>query len=179
MISAFCWVRQYCTVKWGFFLVKKNKPKTPSSARLEQQNGHLTQVEVNEMLGLVSHVAAEVPPNNAVPSRVVFLVELLWKRKTDSDYGENIPNVRVTSHARSNCGGECWLDWRWEAIINSMFSIILAVHNRLHMVRYYQLFQSHRWWFTRFLHRFSSKLSSKIFFKIILTFRYLKWSMTC
>uniref|UniRef100_A0A672JAX0 Uncharacterized protein n=1 Tax=Salarias fasciatus TaxID=181472 RepID=A0A672JAX0_SALFA len=47
------------------------------SARLEQQDGHLTQVEINEMLGLVSHVAAEVPPNNAVPGRVVFLVKLL------------------------------------------------------------------------------------------------------
>uniref|UniRef100_A0A3B4VN73 Uncharacterized protein n=1 Tax=Seriola dumerili TaxID=41447 RepID=A0A3B4VN73_SERDU len=41
------------------------------------QNGHLTQVEVNEMLGLMSHVAAKVPPNDAVPGRVVFLVELL------------------------------------------------------------------------------------------------------
>lgn len=47
------------------------------SARLEQQNGHLTQVEVNEMLGLVSHVAAEVSANNAVPGWVIFLVKLL------------------------------------------------------------------------------------------------------
>lgn len=78
MISAFCGVRQYCTsgqVRFFFSLKKKQKP--PSSAGLEQQNGHLTQVEVNEMLGLVSHIAAEVPPNDAVPSRVVFLVELL------------------------------------------------------------------------------------------------------
>uniref|UniRef100_A0A3P8WTW1 Uncharacterized protein n=1 Tax=Cynoglossus semilaevis TaxID=244447 RepID=A0A3P8WTW1_CYNSE len=47
------------------------------STRLKQQNGHLTQVEVNEMLGLMGHVAAEVSPNNAVPGRVVFLVKLL------------------------------------------------------------------------------------------------------
>lgn len=47
------------------------------SARLEQKNGHLTQVEVDEMLCLVSHVAAEVPPNNAVPRGVVLLVKLL------------------------------------------------------------------------------------------------------
>uniref|UniRef100_A0AAQ6A8I0 Dynein light chain n=1 Tax=Amphiprion ocellaris TaxID=80972 RepID=A0AAQ6A8I0_AMPOC len=44
---------------------------------LEQQNGHLTQVEVNEMLGLMSHIAAKVPPNDAVPGRVIFLVKLL------------------------------------------------------------------------------------------------------
>uniref|UniRef100_A0A3Q2ZMW0 Uncharacterized protein n=1 Tax=Kryptolebias marmoratus TaxID=37003 RepID=A0A3Q2ZMW0_KRYMA len=34
---------------------------------LKQQNSHLTQVEVNKMLGLVGYVAAEVPPNDAVP----------------------------------------------------------------------------------------------------------------
>lgn len=47
------------------------------SARFEKQNGHLTQVEVNEMLGLMSHVAAKVPSNDAVPGGVVFLVKLL------------------------------------------------------------------------------------------------------
>lgn len=52
------------------------------SAGLEQQNGHLTQVEVNEMLGLMSHVAAKVSPNDAVPGRVVFLVKLLFGTKT-------------------------------------------------------------------------------------------------
>uniref|UniRef100_A0A8C9YEJ1 Dynein light chain n=1 Tax=Sander lucioperca TaxID=283035 RepID=A0A8C9YEJ1_SANLU len=44
---------------------------------LTEQNGHLTQVEVYEMLGLMSHVAAKVPPNDAVPGRVIFLVKLL------------------------------------------------------------------------------------------------------
>ena len=35
------------------------------------------------MLGLVSHVAAEVPPNDAVPSGVVLLVKLLGEAQTD------------------------------------------------------------------------------------------------
>lgn len=52
------------------------------SAGLKQQNGHLTQVEVDEMLGLMSHVAAKVPPNDAVPGRVIFLVKLLSGTKT-------------------------------------------------------------------------------------------------
>lgn len=47
------------------------------SAGFEEQDGHLAQVEVNEMLCLVGHIAAEVPPNNAVPCRVVLLVKLL------------------------------------------------------------------------------------------------------
>uniref|UniRef100_A0A8C6WNZ0 Dynein light chain n=1 Tax=Neogobius melanostomus TaxID=47308 RepID=A0A8C6WNZ0_9GOBI len=47
------------------------------SPRFEKQNCHLAQVKVNEMLGLVSYVAAEVSPNNAVPGWVVLLVKLL------------------------------------------------------------------------------------------------------
>lgn len=52
------------------------------SAGLEEQDGHLTQVEVNEVFGLVSHVASEVPSHDAVPGRVIFLVKLLWTTKT-------------------------------------------------------------------------------------------------
>lgn len=47
------------------------------SAGLEEQDCHLTQVEINEMFGLVSHVASEVPSHDAVPGRVIFLVKLL------------------------------------------------------------------------------------------------------
>uniref|UniRef100_A0A3Q0QZI7 Uncharacterized protein n=1 Tax=Amphilophus citrinellus TaxID=61819 RepID=A0A3Q0QZI7_AMPCI len=44
---------------------------------IAEQNSHLTQVEVDEMLRLMCHVAAKVPPNNAMPGGVVLLVKLL------------------------------------------------------------------------------------------------------
>lgn len=37
----------------------------------------MAQVEINEMLCLVGDVAAKVPPDNAVPGGVIFLVKLL------------------------------------------------------------------------------------------------------
>lgn len=50
------------------------------SARFEQQNGNLAQVEIDEVLGLVGHVAPEVSSHNAVPGGVVFFVKLLeWQ----------------------------------------------------------------------------------------------------
>lgn len=75
MIGAFSGVRQYCMVSWVY-----GGGSFPS-ARLEQQNSHLTQVEINKMLGLVGYVAAEVPPNDAVPRWVVFLIKLLCETK--------------------------------------------------------------------------------------------------
>lgn len=46
-----------------------------SSSRLEQKNGNLSQVEVDEMFGLVCHIRSEVSSNNAMPGRTVFLVK--------------------------------------------------------------------------------------------------------
>ncbi|KAJ0063718.1 hypothetical protein NL108_006655, partial [Boleophthalmus pectinirostris] len=48
------------------------------SPRFEKQNSHLAQVKVNEMLCLVSHIAAEVSPDNAVPSEIANNVPHLF-----------------------------------------------------------------------------------------------------
>merc|ERR1719198_1099636 len=53
------------------------------SARLEQKNCNLSKVEVNEVLGLMRHVGAEVSTNHTVPSRVVLLVKLLLDESGD------------------------------------------------------------------------------------------------
>ena len=48
-----------------------------TSAGLEEQDSDLTEVEVDEMLGLMGHVGTEVAAHNAMPRGVVLLVELL------------------------------------------------------------------------------------------------------
>lgn len=52
-----------------------------TSARFKQEDGHLAQVEVNEVLRLVSDVAAKVPSHDAVPCWVVLLVKFLQQRE--------------------------------------------------------------------------------------------------
>ena len=46
-------------------------------AGLEEEHRNLTKVEVNEVLGLVGDIGAEVAAHDAVPGGVVLLVELL------------------------------------------------------------------------------------------------------
>jgi len=48
-----------------------------SLSTLEKKNSDLSQIEVNEVSGLMSHIAAKVPSNNTMPGWIVFLVELL------------------------------------------------------------------------------------------------------
>jgi len=59
--------------------VSKNTlaPSGECSSALEEKDGDLAQVEVDEVARLVRHVGAEVPPHNTVPGRVVLFVELL------------------------------------------------------------------------------------------------------
>ena len=52
--------------------------------RFEQENGHLAQVEVDEVFGFMCHITTEVPPHDAVPGGVVLLVKFLL------DMGRNV-----------------------------------------------------------------------------------------
>ena len=54
-----------------------------SSAGLEEEDGNLTKVEVDEVLGLVGNVRTEVTAHDAVPGGVVLLVELLLDEGSD------------------------------------------------------------------------------------------------
>ena len=47
------------------------------SAGLEEKDGDLAQVEVDEVLRLVGHIGAEVTADDAMPGGVVLLVEFL------------------------------------------------------------------------------------------------------
>jgi len=63
-----------------FFLVlfhSSSSGRTLTLSTLEQEDCHLSQVEVDEMSRLMGHVTAKVTPNNTVPSGVVLFVKLL------------------------------------------------------------------------------------------------------
>jgi len=60
--------KQNVTTEFGVF---------KCSSRLENQDGDLSEVEVDEVFGLVCDVTSEVTAHDDVPGGVVLLVELL------------------------------------------------------------------------------------------------------
>ena len=70
------------------------------SAGLEEEDRDLAQVEVDEVLGLVGDVGAEVPADDAVPGRVVLLVELLL-----DEGGDILLDVELLESLRGDVDG--------------------------------------------------------------------------
>lgn len=52
-------------------------------AALEQEDGDLAEVEVDEVARLVRHVRAEIAAHDAMPRRVVLLVKLLLDKRSN------------------------------------------------------------------------------------------------
>lgn len=75
------WLDRTLATSASWSMLEKNVLllRCKTSARFEQEDGHLTQVEVDEVLRLVGDVAAEVSSHDAVPCRVVLLVKFLQR----------------------------------------------------------------------------------------------------
>ena len=92
------------------------------SAGLEEKDGDLTKIEVDEVLGLVGHIGAEVTADNAMPGGVVLLVEFLLDEGGDvllnvellEGLGGNVDSVllHVLGHVcvLNNCLSVCHSD---------------------------------------------------------------------
>ena len=50
---------------------------------LEQEDGHLSQIEINKVFCLVSHIGAEVAANYAMPCWIVFFVEFFFNVRSN------------------------------------------------------------------------------------------------
>jgi len=58
-----------------FFITQKTFKRGKVLTRLEQKDGDLTKIEVDEVLSLVSHIRTKVTTHNTVPSGLKLLVE--------------------------------------------------------------------------------------------------------
>lgn len=80
---------------------------------LEQKNCYLAKVEVDEVTSLMCDVAAEIPPNNAMPGWVVLLVEFLLDEcsnvlsEINKNRNEVIKNLIIPQHAYGIITAKC------------------------------------------------------------------------
>ncbi|RNA39933.1 lung cancer oncogene 5 [Brachionus plicatilis] len=71
-----------------------NCQRTNNLTRFEQQNGNLSQVEIDKVFGLVGNVTAEVASNNAMPCWI-FINLHRKKRKRRNSNKQNITTIKA------------------------------------------------------------------------------------
>jgi hypothetical protein len=64
-------------------LTTNNLLRDERSARLEEEDSDLTEVEIDEVLGLMGHVRTEVTAHDAMPGGVVLFVEFFLDESGD------------------------------------------------------------------------------------------------
>merc|ERR1719329_376117 len=73
------------------------------STTLEEEDGDLTEIEVDEVLGLVGDVGTEVSTNDTMPGGVVLLVELFLEKAAISFSMLNFSRAWVEISIASCC----------------------------------------------------------------------------
>jgi len=93
----------------------------PRSSRLKEKNRDLSHVEVYKMLCLVSHIRTEVSTDDAMPSRIVFLVEFLFDEGSDI-----LLNVEFLESLIGTIDSVLWHLFSHIGILNNCFSVCLS-----------------------------------------------------
>jgi hypothetical protein len=86
------------------------------SAGLEKEDSNLTEIEVDEVLGLVGHIWAEVTADNAMPGGVVLLVEFLLDESC---------NILLNVELLEGLGGDV------DSVLLHIFGHVCVLHNGL------------------------------------------------
>jgi len=86
------------------------------SAGLEEEDSNLTEVEVDEVLGLVGYIRAEVTADNAMPGGVVLFVEFLL---------DECGNILLNVELLEGLGGDV------DSVLLHIFGHVCVLHNGL------------------------------------------------
>ena len=93
-----------------------NSSLSERSAGLEKEDGDLTKVEVDEVLGLVGNVGTEVTAYDAMPGGVVLLVEFLL-----DESGNILLNVELLESLSGDV----------DSVLLHIFGHVCVLHNGL------------------------------------------------
>jgi hypothetical protein len=96
---------------------------------LKQQDRDLSEIEINEVLGFVGHVRAEVSSDNAVPGWVILFIEFLLDVR-----GNILRKAESVNVARRKEKGRAIL-------FRCYISRGLGMHNQRHLAAYPQTYQ--------------------------------------